>query len=495
MNGTSSGASANTFLAYDSNGNTIIDDQAHVLKYDAWNRLTVTADLAGNVKMTYTYDGLGRRIGEKNGAATDLYSTDGWQILEERTGVSAGNSGIVKSQNVWSPVYVNALILRARDADNDGSHTLEERLYAMQDANYNVTGIANTSGSVQERFVYDAYGKVSVKDASWANATDSRNWLVTYQGGRFNAATNLYYFDLRGYSPTMMKWIQADPAGYMDSLNRYGFVRNSPLLSVDPEGLATLTQIVTTDAPSVPKTLGDKVIDSVLNGDGKVIPTTLTNTGRLVPQSSVSGLSTAGGLTIIAAEAYWIWWKCDSEAQKTQQYYDQQMAAEREGARVQQQIRQWKLSHPNGNGGGTSKTSTRTTTPGNYTDPQTSGGGQQPPSKPPTNTATGQCDPDDEGNRPPNLTPDGAGRNGAFRQAKEDAGIPRSQQPVRVREVPDRQSPGRMTREYDFEIPKPGGGTRTVTIQEHPNGHVYPDNPSQNRGPHFNGPNGGHYDY
>ena len=91
------------------------------------------------------------------------------------------------------------------------------------------------------------------------------------------------------------------------------------------------------------------------------------------------------------------------------------------------------------------------------------------------------------GSAPPNLAPDGAGRSGAFRQAKRDAGVPISQQPDAVRLVADRTNPGEMVREYDFG---------DVTIQDHEWGHTYSDDPTQNRGPHFNlRPGGGHYDY
>lgn len=94
-------------------------------------------------------------------------------------------------------------------------------------------------------------------------------------------------------------------------------------------------------------------------------------------------------------------------------------------------------------------------------------------------------------NKPANLTPQGAGRSGAFRQAKADAGIPRSQQPSAVRVVPDRTNPGKTVREYEFEVP---GKKEPVVIREDRSGHVYGDE-SQSRGPHFNGPDGGHYDY
>jgi hypothetical protein len=102
------------------------------------------------------------------------------------------------------------------------------------------------------------------------------------------------------------------------------------------------------------------------------------------------------------------------------------------------------------------------------------------------------------GTRPESNSPPGAGRHGAFAQAKRDAGVPVSQQPVRVRENRDARENLQPGRQYDFEVPKPGGGTRTVTIRDDAAGHRYPDDPSQNRGPHFNIESPrmpGHYDY
>lgn len=94
-----------------------------------------------------------------------------------------------------------------------------------------------------------------------------------------------------------------------------------------------------------------------------------------------------------------------------------------------------------------------------------------------------------KGVRPPNLSPTGAGRRGALGQAKRDAGIPRSQQPARTRIERDRAT-GKPQRVYEYDTPD-----GPVSIRDHPYGHRYPDDPSQDRGGHFNGPDGGHYDY
>ncbi|MEJ5276030.1 MAG: hypothetical protein WHU94_08980 [Thermogemmata sp.] len=80
-------------------------------------------------------------------------------MLEERVG------GETTVQYVWSPVYVDALILRDRDSDGDG--TLDERLWVAQDANFNVTALVDDSGNVVERYIYDPFGQATVLDAEW----------------------------------------------------------------------------------------------------------------------------------------------------------------------------------------------------------------------------------------------------------------------------------------------------------------------------------------
>lgn len=102
------------------------------------------------------------------------------------------------------------------------------------------------------------------------------------------------------------------------------------------------------------------------------------------------------------------------------------------------------------------------------------------------------CGGADSGKPPKNLTPRGAKRRGAFRKAKADAGIPRSQQPSAVRTVPDRTNLRKTVREYEFNVP---GKKKPIVIREDRNGHDYGPNDPQNRGPHFNTPDGGHYDY
>jgi YD repeat-containing protein len=117
--------------AYDAAGNLTADGLGRAFAYDAWHRL-MSAQAAHVVN--YDYDALGRRIREDYvGQRRDLYLTAAAQVIEERV-----DDGMAPAaRQLWGLGYVDALVLRDRDTDADG--TLDERLYALQDANYNVS--------------------------------------------------------------------------------------------------------------------------------------------------------------------------------------------------------------------------------------------------------------------------------------------------------------------------------------------------------------------
>ena len=87
------------------------DEAGQQYAYDAWDRTVRVKDAAGADKVAYTVDALGRRVradvqAAGTGTDTDLYYSAGWQVVEERQG------GSVKYQNVFRPVYVDAVVAR-----------------------------------------------------------------------------------------------------------------------------------------------------------------------------------------------------------------------------------------------------------------------------------------------------------------------------------------------------------------------------------------------
>jgi RHS repeat-associated protein len=226
--------SGQTTPTYDANGNLTRDETGRQFVYDAWNRLVAVKDASGNLLKSYAYDGQHRRIQDTaGGTTTDLYYSAAWQVLEERI------SGTAKAQYVWSPVYVDALVERDRDANGQSSDGLEERLYAQQDANYNITALVDANGTVVERYVEDPYGQVTVLTANWADRGVSLfAWLYLHQGGRYNGIIGLYYFRRRDYSPTQGRFIERDPIEFRaGDPNLYAAESNRPTSTLDPSGL------------------------------------------------------------------------------------------------------------------------------------------------------------------------------------------------------------------------------------------------------------------
>ena len=87
--------------------------------------------------------------------------------------------------------YVDELVARFRDADESGG-TLEEELYALSDANWNVTAVVENDGDVVERFNYTPYGKSTELDPDFTSYTGSDyNWTYRYTGRELDLETGL----------------------------------------------------------------------------------------------------------------------------------------------------------------------------------------------------------------------------------------------------------------------------------------------------------------
>jgi RHS repeat-associated protein len=237
-------------LTFDNNGNTTVDDQGNVYVYDAWNRVVQVRVGGTGPALRYAYDALGRRIQEPidSSHVRDLYFSNDWQVLEERD--NAMPTTLVRSQYVWSPVYVDALVLR--DSDPLGSGNFDQRLYVQQDANWNVTAVVvgknfqmDMVGQIKERYVEDPYGQVTFLDPmSWLkhgtgpNGSSSVGWIYLHQGGRFDIVSGLYNFRHRDYSPTLGRWMETDPLRFAAAdTNFYRAEQDSPANGMDPSGL------------------------------------------------------------------------------------------------------------------------------------------------------------------------------------------------------------------------------------------------------------------
>ena len=152
----------------------------------------------------------------KNLGWRQVFYSSGSQALEERL----GSESAAERQFVWNLGYVDDLVLRDRDTTNNGA--LDERLYSLPDLRYSVMALADDTGTVVERFAYDAYGSTSVMDSLFVSRSSSNyDWEFRYTGRREDLETGLYYFRARYYSAQLGRFISRDPHGFVDGMSLY----------------------------------------------------------------------------------------------------------------------------------------------------------------------------------------------------------------------------------------------------------------------------------
>jgi len=223
--------------AYDAAGNTTTFPQPaaptspYTALYDAWNRMT-SISASSTTVARYQYDGRNRRIVKltySSGVLSEtrhFYFTIVWQDIEERVGTSTS----MDKQYVWGVRYIDELISR--------DDATPERLYACQDAIFNVSAMANIAGAIQQRFVYDPYGSGSVRNPStWGMMGDGYGWTPRFTGHFYDAETEMYNCRARYYQPGVGRFLGRDPLGYADGPDTYQYARSRPTGLSDPYGL------------------------------------------------------------------------------------------------------------------------------------------------------------------------------------------------------------------------------------------------------------------
>lgn len=206
-----------------------------------------------------------------------------------------------RQQCFWGERYIDDIVMHRMDRNGDGDYvdTVEGPWYHLTDAQFSSVCLVGDTAGVIERVTYSAYGEAGHHregDIDGNGSTDSadlgllnaaygtsiggsgynpdadldRNGTVNggdtglllaayggalppgqlsdisgtgpdnvvgWDGYVFNAESGLYTVRFRTYEPGLGRWLERDPAYYVDGVNLYQYTASNPLDFIDPFGL------------------------------------------------------------------------------------------------------------------------------------------------------------------------------------------------------------------------------------------------------------------
>jgi RHS repeat-associated protein len=211
-------------FTHDGGGNVTADDRAGTTyNYRTNNRGRLDrASVGAQVRADYVYDALERLAIRTTQNMTPSGTTHYVYNLAGRLLAEATDTGTTVREYIWLDDMPLAVV-----ADVD---TATPQLWTVH-ADHLDRPVKMTDGT--KAVVWDAvfrpFGEV-------VSITGSASNNLRFPGQYFLIEAGLHYNWHRHYDPTLGRYVQPDPMGFVDGPNRYGYARLSPLQYVDPDG-------------------------------------------------------------------------------------------------------------------------------------------------------------------------------------------------------------------------------------------------------------------
>ena len=168
----------------------------------------------------YTYNGDWVRTKKTTGSTITEYYQD---VAGDLPRVAADKTGTVWNYYVYGSG--NSLVGKV------GSDNVAR--YYHHDGTGHVRAITDSTGTVVERYDYDAFG--ALRNTPTGVANDRR-----FTGEQYDAETAYTFLRARYYDPALGRFISKDPLGGSkknpQTLNQYVYTTNNPVHKVDPSG-------------------------------------------------------------------------------------------------------------------------------------------------------------------------------------------------------------------------------------------------------------------
>ena len=172
-------------------------------------------------KALYSHNALGQRVVKTNSTTNAtthfIYDQQGRTVAE----IDAATGNTLREY-----VYVNGQQVAV--VDNTG--TQNEQVYFVHNDHLGTPQkITDSNENVVWAADYEPFGKVSIT----TNAISSN---TRFPGQYADGETGLNYNYFRDYDPETGRYVESDPIGLSAGNNTYGYVKNRPIIAVDPSG-------------------------------------------------------------------------------------------------------------------------------------------------------------------------------------------------------------------------------------------------------------------
>jgi RHS repeat-associated protein len=196
-------------LGYDRAGR-LIDDTNYTFAYNFRGQLVLASQPNGKVALQVFHDALGRPVGLGDGAHSRIL------IQDEAVPIEIYHDGVLSALQLWADRDELSFIA-AGGSDQ----------YVMRDVLGSTRLISDPQGTATAIFRFDPFGLLLA-------GTPASPFL--YSGKYLYGSIGWYEFRARQYIPSLGRFAQPDPMGFVDGANLYSFVGNNPLSATDPRG-------------------------------------------------------------------------------------------------------------------------------------------------------------------------------------------------------------------------------------------------------------------
>ena len=202
-------------------------------------------DASGDTEMIrFRYDFNGHRIGKDSGVYHISYSGGEIVYAGETTRTSYSYLGDTLTQvRIVEPNSSTSLHFTYDEIGPMSVTYNGAGYFYLKNAQGDVTGLVNSSGTQVVTYTYDAWGNPLTTTGTMAGTLGKLN-PFRYRGYVYDTETGLYYLQSRYYNPETGRFINADneslittsPESISIDKNQFSYCDNNPIVRTDAEG-------------------------------------------------------------------------------------------------------------------------------------------------------------------------------------------------------------------------------------------------------------------